>query len=236
MKLLKLVFLGAATVLSSVNGISQEEKESCSADCGVKSQFDLAIGVGASSYTGALMWSRNHGLFKGKKFRIGYGVRLSGFGGSNLNYSTAPAKLIADNLVDSILIGSPLNMGFNANIHLGYIITPKWQVGFNIDAVGFSFGGNKSVDYASGLNNPDFPERLNAAPTALNALLIGNNDLGMLKSEFYVAYNFCNKYGVRAGLDFTFSEYTTAQKLNFDNDRFRHKAMMGFVAFTYNPF
>lgn len=232
---MKLAFFGAI-IFASTTGVYAQDEVACSVDYGVKSTFDLAIGAGASSYTSSLMWSRNHGLFKGKKFRVGYGVRLSGFGGSNLNYSTAPAQLILDNTVDSILIGSPLNMGFNANIHLGYMITPKWQVGFNIDAIGFSFGGNKSVGYAFGLNNPAFPERLDASPTSFNALLIGNNDLGMLKSEFFVAYNFCNKYGIRAGLDFTFSEYTTTQKLNFDNDRFRYKAMMGFVAFTYNPF
>jgi hypothetical protein len=199
--------------------------------------FDLAVGVGDGIYSGALSWNRTHGLLKSKKLRLGYGVRFSGFGGNNLNYTTAPAKLASDDAtVDTLTVNSPLSMGLSASIHIEYFITTKFRVGFNIDAIGVGFGSESNTTFISSDNTGQFPITPKAKPTSLNALLIGDNDIGQLKSEFYIAYAVSRKLLLRGGLDMTFSEYTSSVKLTQDNDRFRNKAMMGFIAISFNPF
>ena len=76
-----------------------------------------------------------------------------------------------------------------------------------------------------------------AKPTTLSALLIGDRDWGQLGSEFFAAFAIIpNKLWVRAGMNFTFSEYTTNVMLTNENDRFRYKSLMGFLAVTYSPF
>lgn len=199
--------------------------------------FDIAVGVGDGIYSGALSWNRTHGLLKSKKLRLGYGLRLSGFGGSNVNYTTAPAKLAADDAtVDTLIVNSPLSMGLSASIHIEYFFTSKLRVGFNIDAIGVGFGSESNTTFISSENTGQFPTAPKAKPTSLNALLIGDNDIGQLKSEFYVAYNLNPKLAIRGGFDMTFSEYTSNVKLTQDNDRFRNKAMMVFLGVSFNPF
>jgi len=197
---------------------------------------DLAVGAGDGIYTGALSWNRTHGLLKSKKLRLGYGLRFSAFSGSNLNYITAPANLTANEAtIDTLLVNSPLTLGLSASIHIEYLISSKFRVGFNIDALGLGFGSESNTTFISN-NIGQLPFNPTAKPTALNVLLIGDNDIGQLKSEFYLAYALSPKLLLRGGLDMTFSEYTTNVKLTNDNDRFRYKAMMLFVGISFNPF
>lgn len=200
------------------------------------SHFDVAGGVGSGVYTTAISWNRTHGLLKSKKLRLGYGLRYGIIGGGNLDYTTAPAKLIKDEKIDTLQIKNAMNMNLAANIHIEYIIIPKLKVGFNIDAVGLAFGPKRtdtrfiSSEIVGPTLTPD------ASPTALSLLLVGNNDIGTLKSEFFAAYAVSSKSWLRAGLDMTFSEYTTNVKLTENNDRFRYKAILLFIGLSYNPF
>jgi hypothetical protein len=200
----------------------------------VESNIDFALAFGANAYSTALGFNRTHGLLKSHKLRIGYGVRLSSLFGQNLNYTSAPPELsLEPTLVDTLLVASPITLGLNANIHLGYFITPKFQVGFNIDVIGLGFGATNRSTFISSDNNGQFAARQTARPTSMNVLLVGDKDIGQLKSEFVLAYRIKDQFLVRAGADFTFSEYTTLNELTNTNDRFRHKAMMGFVGISY---
>lgn len=200
--------------------------------------FDLALGFGEKSQTSyALSWNKNYGLFSSKKLRLGYGVRFSGLNGKELNYITAPADLTGDDAtVDSLFMNKANTMALNAMINIQYQFHPKFKAGFNIDALGLGFGGEKNAIFISSENTGQFPQSVSASPTSFNALLGGDNDLGQLKSEFYAAYAVSQKTWLRAGFDMTFSEYTTEQNLSYENDRFRNKAMLFFVAVSYNPF
>lgn len=196
--------------------------------------LNLSMAGGANVYSVSLGVNRTHGLLKTNKLRVGYGLRLSNFGGSNLTYITAPAELTANNAtIDTFNIGSPITGGLNAAIHLGYNISPKIFVGFNIDAVGIGFGSTVIGQFESSENNGQFDPSVRARPTAYNLLLVGDNDIGHLKSEFVFSYMFTDQFKLRAGGDFTFSEYTTVRTLTNDNDRFRYKAMMFFVGISY---
>jgi len=198
------------------------------------STLDATIGAAAESLTGSLAWSTTYGLGSSKKFRLGYGVRFSGFAGSNTTYITAPASLTKnEETIDSLSLNGPLNFGVNLAIYLEYYFNSKWSVGFNIDAIGVSFGNNQLGAFQSSSNNGEFPDFVNASPTAFNLLLVGDNDLGFLKSEISVRYTLSEHWSLRGGLDYTFSEFTTEQKLTNDNDRFRYKAGMLFLGASY---
>jgi len=200
--------------------------------------FDLALGMGEnSSFSYALSWNKSHGLFSSNKFRLGYGLRFSGFTGSDLNYITAPADLTAnDATIDTLQIGSPHSLGLSALVNLQYQFSSRFKIGFNIDAIGLGFGSTNDARFISSENTGQYPETVAASPSSFNLLLGGDNDLGQIKSEFYIAYALSEKTWLRGGMDMTFSEYTTEQELTNNNDRFRSKPMLVFLAVSFNPF
>ncbi len=195
---------------------------------------DLSLGAGSGLFSGAIGAYRTHGLFASKKLRLGYGIRLSGLRGSDLRYTSAPPELSQNEAKrDTLMVASALTMGLNAAIYAEYQFNSKFKVGFNIDALGLGFGSKSETEFTSS-DIGSLPSKPQAKPTAFNLLLVGDNDLGHLRSEFYIGYAPNEKIWLRGGLDMTFSEYTTIQKLTQNNDRFRHKAMAFFVAVSYN--
>lgn len=199
------------------------------------SSIDATTAFGQDIYSGAVSWNQTFGFGSANKFRIGYGVRLSTVQGSNLLFTTAPAKLAADlDKVDTLTLPSASPIALNALINIGYQFNAKFKVGFNIDVVGLGFGSNTSAVFTSSDNsNGQFPTTLEAKPTSANLLLVGNKDIGQLKSELFVAYGVSERLWLKGGLDFTFSEYTTSRKLTQDNDRFRNKSMMLLLGVSY---
>jgi hypothetical protein len=200
--------------------------------------IDLALGMGEnSSFSYALSWNTTYGMFSSNKFRLGYGVRFSGFTGSEINYITAPADLTGDDAtIDTLLVNSPHSMGLSALANLQYQFSSKLKLGFNIDVIGLGFGSTDNSTFISSENTGQFPQTLESSPSSFNLLLGGDNDLGQLKSEFYIAYALSEKTWIRGGMDMTFSEYTTSQELTNANDRFRSKPVLVFLAISYNPF
>jgi len=106
---------------------------------------------------------------------MGYGLRFTGQGGKDLYYTTAPAILTSKQTgpqvlfseifyenVDTFFVSKSQNNSLNISINLQYTIKEKFDIGFNIDAVGLSFGGNttgkyiayQSTDNGTHLQNP----------------------------------------------------------------------------------
>ena len=207
----------------------------------VYNNLDLALGLGSASesrlYFAALSFQREHALLKNRRLLLGYGLRFSAFGASDqLLYTIAPYKLTKDDLIDSMLVDQPFSAALAASFHLGYLITPKLKAGFNIDVLGFGLGKETTGQFTSSDNYGQYSVNQTGRPTTASVLLIGENDIGQLVSEFYVAYEINKKMGLRAGLNMTFVEFQSDEKLTHDNDRFRHKAILGFLAFYYRPF
>jgi long-subunit fatty acid transport protein len=163
-------------------------------------------------------------LGKAKKIEIGVGGRFTSYFGSNQYYSSAPAALANDVAkTDSILLGSPQVNAINLAVNLGYRLSPKIGLGFNIDALGFTLGSKKNGTYLNGTQG----EATSGNPTSFNVLLVGNNDRGTLNSEFYARYFFNEKLAIKIAYQFLFTEYTTdtqIQQAPEANDRFRNKA------------
>jgi hypothetical protein len=212
-------------------------------------QWAFTTNAGANSFAGSVAWSHYHGIGRQRRLRIGYGLRLTSFWGSDLEYITAPAKytsgrqsfaaLFAENInanIDTVHFPGAQVNALNAGIYLSYVL-PYWKnrftAGINIDAVGFSFGSSRQATYK---NNTVF-----AKPSAFNLLLISDSDKGSLNSEWYVSYRAGRKVSLKAGYEFLFTEFTTSSKIqpipaaSEFNDRFRLKSGMVMLGVLYSP-
>ena len=241
------IILLVSVIFSSYSSFSQNEG---SEKKGYKfnNNFDLALSGSSNQYMGVLSWVHFHAVTKKKRFKVGYGIRFNTQSGKDLYYETAPAKLTSKRSdpgvlfseifyenIDTFYVSKAQHNSLNLSINLQYTIKEKLDIGFNIDAVGFTFGGKttgKYVAYQSADNN----SIQTAAPTSFNALLISDNDIGMLNSELYARYWIKEKWAIKIGASFLFTEYTTENKLRLENDRWRNKSLMGMLGITYSPF
>jgi hypothetical protein len=202
------------------------------AQSGTSVELGGAIGssVGSISASGFQNW----GLGSKKKFYIGTGVRFTSFFGSNVNFTTAPADLTSDDKnVDTLLAPSPGVSSLNLMISLGYKVSEKLDVGFNIDAIGVSFGPTGTPNYIRNGKST----AASASPTSTNILLVGDNDKGSLNSHLFVRYKLSDHLGVKLAYQFLFNELTTTTKVQTipsANDRFRVKSGMIYVGVNYN--
>jgi len=186
----------------------------------------------------------------GGRFKIGWGIRYTGFAGKSTGLVTAPAKLTSgktnpsvlfsetvESNLDTLTLNKVQTNALNAVINLQFAISKRFEVGFNIDAIGLSFGAQQTGRFHSASESKTLDNSVQTAkPTSFNLLLIGDNDLGNLNSELYARYWLGDRVALRAGLSFNFVEYTTERKLTFDNDRFRYKSLLPMVAVSFSPF
>ena len=193
---------------------------------------DASLRVARGQFGGGLAVWGLWNLGKSKKFSVGLGLRHSTHIGTNLEYSTAPAKFTKDEkMVDTMVLKNSSVTSFNIAIDLRYRIVKQISVGFNIDAIGFSFGAEQ--DGALAAEGDIYTTR--AKPTLANVLLVGDNDIGTLNSELYLIYHATDKLGIKAGISHLFTEYTTDKKYipEIDNDRYRNKSTSGVIGIQY---
>jgi hypothetical protein len=246
----KNIFTTVFALVITLISFSQENVSETKKGYKYNNNFDIALAAGNSQFSGAASWVHFHGIGnKKQKFKIGYGVRYTSYMAKNKAYVTAPAKITAGktgpqvlfteiNLAkyDTINFQKSQHHAINISINLQYSFTQKLEVGFNIDAVGFTFGPKQTGSFVSSVRPASTPQQQAAKPTPLNALLISDNDIGTLNSELYARYWFSDKIAVRAGLSFLFTEYTSINKLTDNNNRWRNKSLMPMIGFTYTPF
>jgi len=206
------------------------------------------VGVAAGSYRGSLSVSyfRNWRVGAKKRIGIGLGGRATSFLGKNVYYITAPANLTSastsplilfkENIVaniDSLLVKtSQVNM-VNVMLNIDYRLSERISFGFNIDLLGFSFGGRQQANFMNGA----YGKNTSATPTPFNILLVSDNDRGSLNSELYVSYRVRERWSAKLGAQFLFTEYTTetnVQQYPEANDRFRNKSLLVSIGVAYS--
>jgi len=208
-------------------------------------ELNFTSAVGNSQGSLSALVQHDWELWKKKKFAVGVGARFTSYFGANQYYTTAPAELTSGSTgpfvifkedieenIDSLLIQSPQVNSFNLLINLRYKFNEKLMIGFNIDAIGFSFGAGKNGNYINGSQG----SMENAKPTSFNILLISDNDRGSLNSELYGKYYWNENWGVKLAAQFLFTEYTTdteVQQFPEPNDRFRNKSLLIAAGVTY---
>ncbi len=199
---------------------------------------DLDGAIGNSE--GTLAFSLNFDKNLGKKQRIvvGGGVRFTSYFGKNQYYITAPAEITSgdtgpgvifkENIeanIDTFLVKTAQVNSLNLLITLGYNVSPKLLLRFNIDVIGFSFGKSANGNYINGSQGG----MESSDPSPFNLLLVSDNDKGSLNSAFFARYLINDKWGIKGGAQFHFTEYTTdtyVQQYPEPNDRFRNKSLM----------
>lgn len=205
---------------------------SFSQDHGTVDYLTLTGAIGSNQGSVSLDYFHLWRVGKSKKIEIGLGGRFTSYFGSSQYYTSAPPSLAADvNKSDSLLLQSPQVNALNLAINLGYQLSRKFGLGFNIDAVGLSFGGKQNGTYING----NLGQATTSNPTSFNLLLIGNNDKGSLNSEFYLRYFFKDKLAMKVAYQYLFTEYTTetqVQQLPEPNDRFRNKSSLFSLGIT----
>jgi hypothetical protein len=229
-------------VIFSKTGFCQQRKSTEQSASG-------KIGFASGAFTTAFGYSYLWNFGKKKQWQMGAGARLTNSFGSKNYFITAPAKLtsgksgpgvfFAEQLVqniDSVYILKPQINAVNITVNFGYKINDKFSVGFDIDAIGFSFGSKQKAVYSA--NNGSI-SNTNTTPTSFNLLLVSDNDLGTLNSEFFAKYSITKKWAATLGFQFLFTEVTTDTKIQTTptgdkNDRFRYKAGGLSLGATYN--
>ncbi len=216
------------------------------------STLDLALAGNSNAFSPAVSYTQMFGLGKSKRFKIGYGIRLTSFFMNNVSARTAPAKftsstssfsaLFADDInsnIDTLQLSTAQNNALNVSINLQYALSKKLEIGFNIDATGYSFGASQTGTLISKKNKHKFTDGTNtsvANPNGLNLLLVSDSDLGSLNSEIYARYWVTEKIGIRAGVSFLFTEYTSDKKVQLTdglNNRWRYKSLLPLIAVSY---
>jgi len=207
-----------------------------------KSSIDLSIASNFNNTTAeALSWKNMYPIALKKHFYLGFGIRATAAQINHQKFVTAPAKVSEGNFfkkqnelkLDSFFVPSSSVLAINTAIYMGYQISKKSFIEFNIDFAGISFGKKVTGTFESySLGNA--PSKENAKITPYNLLLTGDYDIGTLNSEFSYSYQLSEKLSVRPGISFIFVEYTTEQKLAFNNDRFRKKSLLPMLGVTYN--
>ena len=206
---------------------------------------DATLAIG--NYQGSVSVSALHNWYPGanRKVGIGLGARFTSYIGQNQYYTTAPAKLTSGSTgpqvifqddikgnIDTLLVKSPQVNSLNLYINIDYAFSRKVIAGFNIDAIGFSFGSGRQANYINGSSG----KITDASPTPFNILLVSDNDRGSLNSEFYVRYFLNDRWGIKGGVQFLFTEYTPTSKVQTqpeENDRFRRKSLMFSLGITF---
>ncbi len=219
-----------------------------------RTQFEAGVTLSAASgiFTASPSAIQYWSLGKNKNnFKIGLGARLSSsFGSSDLEYITADAKLtsgktgpgvfFADQIpenIDTLSISNTQSNALNLYLALRYDFHPKFGAEFNIDLAGASFGPRQ--DAVLSYNNKI--QNTNAYPTAGNVLLVSDNDIGTLNSEFMVYYKYKNRLRFKVGAVFLFNEYTISSPVSYVNvvgktietDRYRNKSFQIGVGVNY---
>lgn len=207
--------------------------------------IDFAVAA-KNEFAPSVSFQKTYDLGKKKNFQIGWGVRANGYFSGQKEYLTAPAKLTSGKQsivafftdynpakIDTLDFNKSSLVSFNALVVLQYSFK-KSSIGFNIDALGFTIGGKQSGTFRASESKTLHKTMQTGSPTPFNLLLISDSDRGSLNSELYFKQNLKNNNALRFGLSFQFMEYTTKQILTYENDRFRHKSLMPFVAYNLN--
>jgi len=230
----------------------------------LKSGFDLGMAYTKSNYNPSITYYQLINIGERKMFSLGWTLRLGAFYGDNLNYYTAPARLtrgrsglgsLSDPLIvqnidtvrfDYVTMTSA-NAGVRAQVNLGIL-----DLGVSADIVGITIGRNRTGRYTSSTGHYSLKNSLGrdstvyfqganvfqqARPTGYNARLLGDNDIGTLSSEVYGRLNFNQRLSVKFGYQWLTTEISVKNRdVVADNNRFRHRAGLAYIALTFPIF
>ncbi len=194
--------------------------------------FNLAIATNGSAAVLSPSYFQTWHLGKKRAIQLSYGVRHSHYFGKDRQHLSAPPEFYGDEeATDSVFVSDPKMGNIVLFIGASYLIKNRVELGFNIDAVGYTFGGDRDgIFTSSGVETP-----VTVNPGSISALLVGANDIGMVKVEIFAGYKFNRKWSARLGIMNLFTEYRTPTEIQVGNTRFRAESRMPHLSVTYTP-
>ena len=231
----------------------------------LSSGYDMGMAYSKSQYNPSITYYQLLNVGERKLFSFGWTARLGAYYGDNLNYYTAPARLtrgktgfsalsgplITDN-IDTIrydyVTMTSLNVGVRAQLNLGLV-----EIGASADLLGLTFGKSRTGRYQSAngqmrlysVSGADSTTAYfqgantfqKSHPSILNVRLLGDNDIGTLATEVYARVRVAQRLGVKLGYQWLTTETTVSNRdVIADNNRFRNRAGMAYVALTFPIF
>ncbi len=228
------------------------------------SGLDLGFGYKANTYAPSATYYQLLNIGEKKLFSVGYTVRFASLYIDNQNFYTAPARLtrggtgfyaltapLKQQNIDTLRMdyasNTSLNLGIRAQVNLGRV-----EIGASADLLGFVFGRTRTGRVVSstgaiqltnqaGADSVRVPFRGEAQfqstqARGFNVRLLGDNDRGTLATEVFGRVRINQRMGVKIGYQWV----TTETRLRVvdviaDNDRFRYRAGLAYVALSF-PF
>jgi hypothetical protein len=219
-------------VLFCSNALVAQEKKSSRTPKSLTSFYDASIGANGNDNAASLAYGNNWSLGKRQQWQLGFGARYTGYLGKQKNYQSAiPGYYRNNEKMDTILVAKPQQNNIALFVNATYRIKQKFELGFNIDVIGASFGASQNAQFIS--NKIETPAQVTT--NSITALLVEANDIGMIKAEYYVAYWAKPKWMIRFGVIDLYSEYKTATELQVGNTRYRGASYMPFLSLRYSP-
>ncbi|MBK7761826.1 MAG: hypothetical protein IPI46_00445 [Bacteroidetes bacterium] len=218
-----------------------------------QSSFDIGMHIGSngkmSNLTGNAVQYWN--LPKcSKHIYIGLGARLSSvIGGDNLNYESAQIDVRresnfifsqkVDAQIDTLQPEAIQSNAINAMLSIGYQKN-KWGVELGLDIAGFSFGAQQNAVLVYG-ENSEANRKVVAKPAPRNALLFGDNNIGMLQTSLSLNYQIKKKLKLMIGASQIRTEYiidnpvsyTPSSELLINTDRYMQNSLSFVLGVRY---
>lgn len=228
----------------------------------LKSGFDIGMAYSKSNYNPSIAYYQLINVGERKLFSLGWTMRLGAFYGDNLNYYTAPARLtrgktgfgglsgpLVNTNIDTVRFDyvtmTSLSAGIRAQVNLGRV-----ELGASADLLGLTLGRRRTARYRSStglfttVKSKSGGDSLSAPfaganvfqrayPSRLNVRLLGDNDRGTLSTEVYARVRINQRFAIKAGYQWLTTEVTVQNRdIIADNNRFRNRAGLAYVALT----
>ena len=177
-----------------------------------------ATGENGLRYASAAGW-RLWGLDRAGRFQVGLGARASYYWANENGFD----KQSGGNPARLLRVTQPRILALNAAFHLRARVAGPVRVGFNLDALGASFGPVRSGQ----LSHPVGPASFNSGPpepVQANILQGGSPDRGSLNSELYLSVALGHGLSVRGAWSHLVTAYETE---GTRYRRFRNLAALG---------
>jgi hypothetical protein len=247
--------LVALLSLISVHGFSQSRVAAR-----LSSGVDLGMAYSTNNYNPSIAYYQLINIGSRRLLQLGWTARFGAFYGDNLNYYTAPARLTRgktgfDALSEPLIVKNidtvrydyvtmtSLSFGVRAQINLGRV-----EIGASADLLGLTLGKRRIGRYISSTGQFAASDTSNAyfqgvnmyqssKPSTVNIRLLGDNDRGTLSTEVYARIHITQQIGLKLGYQWLTTETTvTNRDIVADNNRFRNRSGMAYLALTFPIF
>ena len=196
-------------------------------------RFTLALGVGEELGEGSLGYAALYGFGESQRFRIGGGVRLNLALGitDSVPYHSAKYQDMSDEYRDTLLVEKPFLGSANLGFYVSYDISDRLEIGASTDLVGFGFGGDRNALLINALTRDTL-----SVEAEVRSLVSAYKIRGTLNNEIFVGYKFNPRWRLRLGMQYLLTEYLTKEKFFNNNNVFKNRGVLGFIAVTFTPF